>query len=154
MMDIYEFLAQLEISYQKIRHEPVSTVEEAMFINDQITGMACKNLFLKSSDKQYFIYMLSVEKRADLKQLAKQISSKRLSFASDNELMEYLKLAPGTVSPLGIINDQGQVKILIDHDLVNHKLLVHPNINTATISISYDDLLLFIDTCGNEYVVI
>ena len=77
-MDIYKFLTQLGIDYQKINHQSVSTVEEAMFINEQIDGVACKNLFLKSSDKQFFIYMMTVERRADLKYIAKQIGSKRL----------------------------------------------------------------------------
>ena len=113
-----------------------------------------KNLFLKSSDKQFFIYMMTVEKRADLKYIAKQIGSKRLSFASDEELVELLKLIPGSVTPLGIINDNKRVKILIDRELRAQRLLIHPNINTATISITYDDLLLFINACGNEYLII
>lgn len=153
-MDIYKFLTQLGIDYQKINHQSVSTVEEEMFINEQIDGVACKNLFLKSSDKQFFIYMMTVEKRADLKYIAKQIGSKRLSFASDEELVELLKLIPGSVTPLGIINDNKRVKILIDRELRAQRLLIHPNINTATISITYDDLLLFINACGNEYLII
>ena len=153
-MDIYKFLTQLGIDYQKINHQSVSTVEEAMFINEQIDGVACKNLFLKSSDKQFFIYMMTVEKRADLKYIAKQIGSKRLSFASDEELVELLKLIPGSVTPLGIINDNKRVKILIDRELRAQRLLIQPNINTATISITYDDLLLFINACGNEYLII
>lgn len=153
-MDIYKFLTQLGIDYQKINHQSVSTVEEATFINEQIDGVACKNLFLKSSDKQFFIYMMTVEKRADLKYIAKQIGSKRLSFASDEELVELLKLIPGSVTPLGIINDNKRVKILIDRELRAQRLLIHPNINTATISITYDDLLLFINACGNEYLII
>lgn len=153
-MDIYKFLTQLGIDYQKINHQSVSTVEEAMFINEQIDGVACKNLFLKSSDKQFFIYMMTVEKRADFKYIAKQIGSKRLSFASDEELVELLKLIPGSVTPLGIINDNKRVKILIDRELRAQRLLIHPNINTATISITYDDLLLFINACGNEYLII
>ena len=153
-MDIYKFLTQLGIDYQKINHQSVSTVEEAMFINEQIDVVACKNLFLKSSDKQFFIYMMTVEKRADLKYIAKQIGSKRLSFASDEELVELLKLIPGSVTPLGIINDNKRVKILIDRELRAQRLLIHPNTNTATISITYDDLLLFINACGNEYLII
>lgn len=153
-MDIYKFLEQLNINYQKITHQPVSTVEEAMFINDQIAGTACKNLFLKSSDKQYYLYMLMIDRRADLKQLAKQIGSKRLSFANNEELADYLKLEPGAVTPLGIINDNGQVTVLVDHELAGKLLLVHPNVNTATIAITYDDLLLIIKTCKNRYLVV
>ena len=52
------------------------------------------------------------------------------------------------------INDNKRVKILIDRELRAQRLLIHPNINTATISITYDDLLLFINACGNEYLII
>lgn len=153
-MNIETILKQLKISYQKIEHQPVYTAAKANFINELITGMPCKNLFLKNSNNQYFIYTLPAKQRADLKQLASHINSKRLHFASPEELYQYLKLTPGTVTPLGIINDKHIVKVLLDHKLVNQYLLVHPNINTATISISYDDLLVFIKYCGNDYTII
>ena len=139
---------------KKLITNQLALLKKQCFINEQIDGVACKNLFLKSSDKQFFIYMMTVEKRADLKYIAKQIGSKRLSFASDEELVELLKLIPGSVTPLGIINDNKRVKILIDRELRAQRLLIHPNINTATISITYDDLLLFINACGNEYLII
>ena len=39
-------------------------------------------------------------------------------------------------------------------ELKNNKVLIHPNRNTATISIKYDDLIKFIKHCGNEYIEI
>ena len=44
------------------------------------------------------------------------------------------------MSPLGIINDHDhRVVIILDRDLQNSKLLVHPNVNNKTISISFSD---------------
>ena len=67
----------------------------------------------------------------------------------------YLGLIPGAVTPLGIINDKEHlVTIILDKDLQNKTLLVHPNRNTASIAIKYEDLIKFIQYCGNKYMEI
>lgn len=42
----------------------------------------------------------------DLKAFAKDHGTRRLSFASAEDLMEMLGVAPGSVSPFGILNDE------------------------------------------------
>ena len=69
--------------------------------------------------------------------------------------MDILKLKIGSVSPFGIVNDsENKVTLLIDSDLKNKKLLFHPNINTKTISIEFDDLIKFIEYEKNKYILI
>jgi len=46
------------------------------------------------------------------------------------------------------------VTVVLDKGLKNNKVLIHPNRNTATISIKYDNLIKFIKHCGNEYIEI
>lgn len=95
------------------------------------------------------------DKRADLKILANKINGKRLSFANEVELKTYLGLIPGSVTPLGVINDKESiVTLVLDKELKNKILLVHPNRNTATIAIRYEDLIKFINYCGNKYMEI
>ena len=67
--------------------------------------------------------------------------------------MKYLKFEPGHVSPMGLINDEEKkVEVLIDKDLRDEQLLaVHPNINEASILISFEDLMKFIKSMGNQY---
>ena len=62
-------------------------------------------------------------------------------------------MKPGAVSLLGIINDSGKVKIIIDSDLVGKRLLMHPNINTVTLSIAYNNVLKIIEDCKNDYII-
>ena len=52
--------------------------------------------------------------------------------------MKYLKLMPGSVSPLAVINDENsEVEVILDEELKKETLLgVHPNINTETILLS------------------
>ena len=85
--------------------------------------------------------------------IQEQVLSTRLSFASSERLMKYLKLEPGHVSPMGLINDkEKEVEVLIDKDLKGKKLLaVHPNTNEASVLISFEDLMKFIKAMENEY---
>lgn len=152
-MNVYKYLENLKIEYQKLEHQPVTTVKEAMFIEDMMEGTGVKNLFLKNNDQKYFLYILKGNKRADLKALSKKLNSRKLYFASEEELKECLNLLPGSVSLLGIINDTGRVKVVIDEELVGMRLLFHPNDNSATISLKYDDVLKVINNCGNDLII-
>ena len=150
---VYEVLEKLNIKYDKIDHEPVFTAFQATaVVANNIEGIGCKNLFLQDTAKNYYLYFVTETKRADLKALRNIIGSKRLSFASEDKLYELLKLTKGSVTPLGIVNDCGRVIILLDKDLRGHKVLMHPEINTTTLSIEYSDLIRVIEYCGNKYI--
>ncbi len=154
-MDILEVLNKLNIKYNMQEHKAVYTVEEMQDVFLDMEGIGCKNLFLKDAKKKLFLYTLPEDKRADLKTLPEKINSKRLSFANENDLQTYLGLIPGAVTPLGIINDkEKKVTVVLDKELKNNKVLIHPNRNTATISIKYDDLIKFIKYCGNFFLEI
>ncbi|MDD2480661.1 MAG: YbaK/EbsC family protein, partial [Lutispora sp.] len=70
----------------------------------------------------------------------------------DERLDKYLGLKKGAVSPLGIINDTNKdVEVVFDKDLVGiENLGVHPNDNTATVVLSYDDLKRIVSENGNR----
>ena len=151
-MNLYEVLDKLDIVYEEISHEKVMTVDEAKNIENMIEGIGSKNLFL-TDKKNYYLVILEENKRADIKELMNIIGCSRLSFASSNRLKEILDLEEGSVTPFGIINDKdNKVMLLIDKDLKNNKLLFHPNTNTRTISVSYDDLIKFIENQNHKYI--
>ena len=148
-----DLLNKLDIKYDSFSHKPVFTAQEAEFIKEKIKGIGCKNLFLKSNNGQYYLYILEDIKRADLKALEKFLNAK-IHFASSTALNNILKLLPGGVTPLGIINDtNNQVIIIIDHNLVNKLLLMHTETNTKTISINYNDLIKYITYLQHQYLV-
>ena len=91
-------------------------------------------------------------KQADLKKVRDEIGSSRLSFASAERLMKYLNIEPGSVSPLGILNDKEcVVPVFFDEDLKEYEYIaVHPNDNTATIWMKLTDLLDVIKMHGNQ----
>lgn len=155
-MDLYKILDRLSIAYKQYEHNPVYTMEdvEKEKISEKIEGRECKVLFVKHK-KRYYLILLPGEKRGDLKAIATLIGEPKLSFASEERLFEILGLHPGSVTPLGIINDKDHiVKIITDTELKGQTLLMHPCINTKTISLKYEDLLAFIRETGHEYIEI
>ncbi len=152
--DVYKTLEMLNITYDRFTHPAMNTIEELNKYNvgnDDIVH--CKNLFLRNSkgDKHYLV-LIEPDKRADTRGLARQIKSTRLSFASPERLEKYLGLDPGSVSPFGLINDKNKdVEVLIDRDLdTRQKITFHPNVNTASVTISYEDFQKYIRWCGNK----
>ena len=95
--------------------------------------------------------MLEHSKKADLRAVANQIGDGKLSFASPERLMTHLGLAPGSVSPFGLINDRDHaVRVVLDRDLkAATRVSFHPNINTATYVMSVTDFARFLEACGN-----
>ena len=65
-------------------------------------------------------------------------------------------LTPGSVSPFGLIHDQHHsVRVLIDEGLRGApRLIFHPNINTASIVVSWSDLEKFLESRGNPVTFI
>jgi len=148
---VYKTLNKLDIPYVRHEHPPVYTVEEAEQHWENITGAHCKNLFLRNKKgNRHYLVVLESSKRADLKALEKQLGEDRLSFASPERMMRYLGLEVGAVSPFGLINDtQKEVQVIIDQDLKDAESInFHPNVNTATVGLSFLDFEKFLSFCG------
>lgn len=145
-------LDDLGISYQRYTHPPVFTSEEAAEHWGAIPATRVKNLFLrnKKGDRHYLV-ILEVGKEANLGHLVNVIGVDRLSFGSPERLMANLGLTPGSVSPFGLLNDRRKaVTVIVDEDLRRaDRLIFHPNINTASVTISLPDFERFLAARGN-----
>lgn len=151
MSDIYEVLNHHNIPYEKFEHPAVFTTAEADLVCQNLPGKQCKNLFLvNDKGTKHFLATIAHDKRADLKQLGQLLGQKGLRFASAQRLQTYLGLTPGSVSPLGLINDKDKaVEFLIDGDLLAQETIyIHPNINTATLAIAIEDFKRLLQALG------
>ena len=140
---VYDLLDQLNIDYQRIVHEEANTMEVCLEIEKTLKSTICKNLFLVNSNKsQYYLLMLKENKKFKTKVISKQINSSRLSFGSDEKMLEYLDITPGSVSLLGLMNDHDfKVQLLMDKDLLQDEYLgCHPCINTSSLRIKMKDV--------------
>ena len=152
---VYDTLDQLKLAYTRYEHPPVYTVEEASKYWKDIEGAHSKNLFLRNNKgNRHYLVVLEQSKSVDLKDLSAKLAAGKLSFASERRLHEHLGLEAGAVSPFGLINDQKKaVTLVIDRDLQKKESVnFHPNVNTATVNLSYQDFDKFLKHCGNEVI--
>lgn len=113
-----------------------------------------KNLFVRD-DKRRNYYLITVrgEKRVDLKAFRHAHGTRPLSFASDDELATFLALFPGSVTPLGLLNDETRrVTLFIDEALLEGDglIAVHPNDNAATVWLKTADLIALLREQGHS----
>ena len=149
---VQEHLKGLGIPFERYEHPPVATAEEADVHWAGIDAMHCKNLFLRNQKgNRHYLVIVKHTKRVDLRSVANQIGDGKLSFGSPERLLTHLGVAPGSVSPLGLINDRDhQVRVYLDRELKTPGLIsFHPNVNTSTLTISFSDFERFLTACGN-----
>ena len=151
----YEFLDNLGVPYEKYEHEAIMNIEAAEELDKKMGLEICKNLFLSTRHSTEFYLLLMVgSKKFNTGKVSKQINVPRMTFAGDDYMLEYLDIRPGSVSPLGLMNDKGNnVNLLIDEDVLNmEKIAVHPCVNTATLVIKTKDLIeKILPACGHSY---
>lgn len=98
--------------------------------------------------------VLRKDKVADLKGLRTKLRTRPLSFASEADLSRLLSLPKGSVTPLGILNDESRsVQVFADSEVLLFPLVgIHPNDNTATVWLSPKDLWTIIEAHGNPFL--
>lgn len=156
MEDVLNYLDTHQVKYTLYTHPAAFTVEEAHEYCSHIPGLHCKNLFMRDhKGKRHFLLILPNTKSVDLKSFSKTLDD-RLSFASDRRMMRYLGVTPGSVSPFGLINDsESEVRVYLDKEVAEaENLTFHPNINTATLSLSREMFDRFLDTLTNSIKIV
>lgn len=140
---LYTDLQLLGIAPVVEEHLAVFTVAESSALHDALPGAHSKNLFLKDSEGAHWLVTVPAEIRVDLKALPAAIGSKRLSFGKAEDLLRLLGLTPGSVTPLGVINDTGgEVTVVLDREIAEAETVwVHPLRNTASLGIGGDGLI-------------
>ena len=141
---VYDFLDRLDIDYKTLKHPAAFTIEECSKVRDAINAPVFKNLFLTNKQQTcFYLLVMPGEKVFKTKYLSAQINSARLSFAGEDFMMKYLGVTPGSVTPMGLINDcDREVKLLLDEDLKKYpEFACHPCINSASLVMQFQDLL-------------
>lgn len=148
----YEFLNKSGVNYEITEHKAVFNMEELGEVKLPYPEFDAKNLFVRDDKKQnYYLITVKGDKRVNLKEFRKKYGLRNLSFASAEELMKIMGLTPGSVTPLGLLNDEGHiVKFYLDSEFNGTLIGVHPNDNTATVWLKSKDLIKIIKEHGNE----
>lgn len=151
---LYKVLKELGIEFEYYEHPAAPTIEEAMKHWKYVEATHCKNLFFRNhkGDKHYLV-ILEAAKQMNIHDIEKRLKQGKLSFASEKRMLKYLGLKPGSVSPFGLLHDEDdKVVVFLDENLQKaEKLSFHPNLNTASLVITYPNLVKFLNWTGNEY---
>ncbi|MEA5013946.1 MAG: YbaK/EbsC family protein [Candidatus Limiplasma sp.] len=135
--EILELMDAHAIPYEIYRHERVFTMEACLglpFVDENITF--CKNVFLCNRQQTaYYLLLLRPQKAFRTAVASKALGVSRLSFAPEEALGRLLKLAPGSVSPLGLYFDKDRAITLCYEKEVRKtpKIAFHPCNNGATV---------------------
>jgi Ala-tRNA(Pro) deacylase len=154
--DLFAMFDRLGIEHSTVEHPPFFTVAEGRPWHDKIPGLHGKNLFLKDRKGGLWLVVMPADKRADVGQLEKALGAPRFSFARPDLLHEVLALAPGSVTPFGLINDtQRRVTVILDEEILDSEWVnFHPLHNAASTTLRSSDLLRFIRALGHEPTIV
>jgi Ala-tRNA(Pro) deacylase len=152
VVDLYRFLAEHRIEYERYDHPAVFTVEDVRRLVPALPAAKTKNLFLRDQKgRRHFLVIVPADKRVAIKALHAVIGSGRLSFGSPDRLKKYLGVDPGAVTLFALINDRDHdVELIIDEALWKQEAFqFHPLVNTSTLVVSRENLKRFLDLTGH-----
>ena len=125
------------LSVKELENTARTALDAAKSLNCEV-GAIVKSLLFKNGDN-YFLCLVSGDKRCSLNKLKKFFNSKDLSMASPNDVKKQTGYTIGGVSPIGHTNS---LQILVDSSLNRFKDLFaaagHPN---CIFKINFDDLI-------------
>ena len=124
------------LSVTELENTARTAVDAAKSLNCEV-GAIVKSLLFKNGEN-YFLCLVSGDKRCSLNKLKKFFNSKDLSMASPNDVKEQTGYTIGGVSPIGHTNS---LQILVDSSLNRFEDLFaaagHPN---CIFKINFEDL--------------
>ena len=134
--EVYAHLDGMGIKYASMEHAPAMTIEDCLENDKTLGGVTAKNYFLTTKNqKNFYLCLVRPEARLRTSDVSKQVNSSRLSFGSEEQMQELLRVHPGAVSPMGLLFDgENRVRLLVDSGLLQvEKIAFHPCDNTQTL---------------------
>lgn len=160
-MDQYKMvenkLNELEIDFKIVDHPTAFTTEEADKYIEGHDGVRTKSMFLTDRKKKnFYLVILDDYKRLDMERFKDIVGEKKVKMASENSLMEKMKLPAGTVSPFGLLNNEDHdIKFFMDKEIADQEIMTfHPNTNEKTLFLKTKDLFKYLDNIGYEVNII
>ena len=154
----FDLLEQLGIDYDRVSSEPADTMEKCAAVSEVLGMPICKNLFLCNRQKtNFYLLMMPGDKPFKTKELSHQLGIARLSFASPEDMEQYLDCTPGSSSIMGLANDtENKVQLLMDEDVKKGEYLgCHPCINTSSLKLRTADVLeIFLPAVHHEPIFV
>ena len=139
----YALLERLGVDYIRADHEALFTMEALAPVETALGCGVAKNLFLTNRQQtDFYLLIMPGDKPFKTKFLSAQLGCSRLSFGSEEHLLEYIGTTHGSASVLGLLNDSThRVRLIADTDLRGDAYFAcHPCRNTSTLRFAFSEL--------------
>lgn len=151
-------LAAAGIATRTVHHPAVFTVAESQALRGELPGGHSKNLFLREvKGGRLCLAVLEEARQVSVNALARAAGWGKVSMADAGALHATLGVAPGSVTPFGLVNAApGEVRVALDAALARAEgpVWFHPLVNTASTGIQPADLLRFLRGLGHEVTLV
>jgi Ala-tRNA(Pro) deacylase len=132
------WLREAGVAFEIIEHAPVRTSEEAARVRGTPLEAGAKALVVRADDR--FVHcVLPAHLRADNARLRELVGTRRLRFASPEELQALTGCPPGAVPPFGNLFG---LPVLLDATLcANERVAFNAGSNAVSITMRCEDLV-------------
>jgi len=151
--NITDLLKKHEISFKEYDHDPILSYEDAEREAKRFgwQGVESKNVFMKGSDGNYYLYVTTQGNNVDFKMLKNMLNVK-LSIAKGEDVENVINCVPGCVAPFGFDEN---IIVLLDVEIFdNDDYLFSPGVTTKTIQTNIKDLKVIFDNLPNKVIQI
>ena len=121
--NVMRILDSKKISYKEYYYgdtDAISGVEVAAALNED-SNIVFKTLVTVSKSKNYYVFMIPVEKELDLKKCATSVNEKSVEMIPQKELLPLTGYIHGGCSPIGM---KKQFKTVIDESCNNYSSII------------------------------
>ena len=121
--NVMRILDSKKISYKEYYYgdtKAISGVEVAAALNED-PNIVFKTLVTVSKSKNYYVFMIPVEKELDLKKCATSVNEKSVEMIPQKELLPLTGYIHGGCSPIGM---KKQFKTVIDESCNNYSSII------------------------------
>jgi len=148
---IFKILDELGIEYQNFEHQPAFSCEDAKWID--IPWKRVKSLFIRNKKAtKYYMIVLEDKKSFNSNLARKLLQENKLTFASEERMINTIWIKPGHVSPFALINnEENNVEVIFDENLKDCLIWFHPGQNDNTTVLRLQDVEKFLNYIWNEF---
>ena len=133
---IIKLLESQNVPYRVIEHKAVFTSEDAACVRGLSVSEGAKSLLLKTDD-HFVLIVMPGDRRLDSKKLKNVLGSKKLRFATPEEVREIMSCEIGACYPFGNILG---LRTLVDTSFVMSEFIcASPGKHTASVRLKWAD---------------
>ncbi len=153
---IFETLTQLDIPFLRVDTGDGTTMEACIPIGEKLQNPVIKTVFVTNRQQTLFwLYVMAPDKPFVTKEFCGALGIPRVSFASEERLVEMMGTPHGATTVLALVNDPDhRIQLVMDQDIAEGQYLsCTDGTNTGFLRIGVGDLLQrYLGYTGHEAI--